>query len=560
MKDNVIPLSPLPAASLRMPWDRKRIAMALFFLTVIVASVWSLRSVGFSFSALINGFQESGYLGRALPPSFEGWQQSLRDLGRTFSMAVAGTGLAGILAVPLAICAAPNTAPNRIAGAVARTIIAATRAIPDLILALFFVAALSLGELPGVLALGIHSIGMLGKLAADAIEEVDGGPIEAALACGSSRAQAIASAVVPQVAPSFLSNLLYRLDINVRVSVVLGFVGAGGIGFSLRSNLRNPLRYPIGIGQALMIFALIIVVDQLSSLARRELAGLTTVRQNDRESASTAEALRSVGPSKLSTRLSPPWTRERRILAGFSALLVSGFVLCSALVGLTPVVFFRALWRSGSTIKMFFPPDFSTFRQPLIDGFRETIAIGLAASFIGVLFAIPFAFLCARSTSPNGFVSRVCRTVQLVLRSIPDLVVVLLFVSAVGLGPLPGAAALSIGTFAFVSKLLSDQLEVLSTSAREGVRSAGASRSQEISSAVVPQFLPMVVSTSLYAFDVNVRSSSVLGIVGAGGIGAVLDQALGVLEYETVAAVIILLFVVVMLIQQVSLQVRRVLL
>jgi phosphonate transport system permease protein len=559
MSSRATPFSSSSVAPLRVPWNRKRVAILAFCVIAIVASVWSLRSVGFSFSALLTGFRDSGYLGRALPPSFEGWQQSLRDLGRTFSMAVAGTGLAGILSIPLAICAAPNTAPNRIAGAMARTVIAATRAIPDLILALFFVAALSLGELPGVLALGIHSIGMLGKLAADAIEEVDGGPIEAALACGSTRAQAIASAVVPQVVPSFLSNLLYRLDINVRVSVVLGFVGAGGIGFSLRSNLRNPLRYPIGIGQAIMIFALIIVVDQLSSLARRELAGLTTVRQNDRES-STGAGRRAIIESSSAARFTPPWTRERQILAGFTAFLASGFVACCAFVGLTPLVFLRAIWRSGSTVKMFFPPDFSTFRQPLIDGFRETIAIGLAATFVGVVFAIPFAFLCARSTSPNSFVSRICRTFQLVLRSIPDLVVVLLFVSAVGLGPLPGAAALSIGTFAFVSKLLSDQLEVLSTSAREGVRSAGASRSQEISSAVVPQFLPTLVGTSLYAFDVNVRSSSVLGIVGAGGIGAVLDQAMGVLEYETVAAVIILLFIVVMLIQQVSLQVRRVLL
>jgi phosphonate transport system permease protein len=224
------------------------------------------------------------------------------------------------------------------------------------------------------------------------------------------------------------------------------------------------------------------------------------------------------------------------------------------------VSFVRGLWGSASTLGMFLPPDFSTFRQPLISGFRETLAIGLAATFVGVLLAVPFAFLAARSVSPNWLVSSVCRTIQLVVRSIPELVIVLLFVSAVGLGPLPGAAALSIGTFAFVSKLLSDQLEVLSSSAREGVRSVGASRSQEISSAVVPQFLPTLVGTSLYAFDVNVRSSSILGIVGAGGIGAVLDQSMGVLEYETVAAVIIGLFVIVMVIQQISQQIRRFLL
>jgi phosphonate transport system permease protein len=548
--------STAPPARLRVPWGRDRLAMVAFCVAALGLSLWSLQSIGFSIRTLIDGFRDSGYLTRAFPPSFEGWQSSLRDLGRTFAMAVAGTGLAGILSVPLAICAASTTQPNRILGSFARAFIAAMRAIPDLILAVFFVAALSIGELPGVLALGIHSIGMLGKLLADAIEEIDLGPLEAANAAGASRLQSIASAVSPQVIPSFVSSLLYRLDINVRVSVVLGFVGAGGIGFSLRSNLRNPLRYPIGIGQALMIFALIIVVDRISTLARGKLVGLTKVRQNDREAAPAENSSAVRRPQTLR----PPWTHERRVLTGFAVLLISGFAVSSVLVGLTPISFFRGLWGSGSTLAMFVPPDFSTYRQPLFSGFRETLAIGLAATFLGVCAAVPFAFLAARSTSPNSFVSWVCRTVQLLVRSVPELVVVLLFVSAVGLGPLPGAAALAIGTFAFVSKLLSDQLEVLSSDAREGVRATGANRGQEVSAAVIPQFLPTLVGTSLYAFDVNVRSSSILGIVGAGGIGAVLDQSMGFLQYETAAAVIISLFVIVMLIQQLSLRLRRILL
>jgi phosphonate transport system permease protein len=547
-------------SNLRIPWDRKRVGLLLFTVIGIGLSIWSLRFTRFSLSGLINGVRESGYFSRALPPSFEGWQQSLRDLGRTFAMAVAGTGLAGLLSVPLGVMAATNTAPNRLLGTIARTTIAATRAIPDLILAVFFVAALSLGELPGVLALGIHSIGMLGKLLADAIEEIDPGPLEAAQAVGGSRLQAVAASVAPQVMPSFVSNLLHRLDINVRVSIVLGFVGAGGIGFSLRSNLRNPLRYPVGIGQALMVFALIVIVDQVSSLARRSMAGLTTVRANDRESSNrtAASAVKDASPNATKVvRLSPPWTREHKYLSGLGAVLLTMFVSCAWWVGLTPTSFVRALTKSGSTLKMFFPPDFSTYRPLLFSGIRETLALGLAATFLGLIAAIPFAFLCARSTSPNGVVCRICRTIQLTIRSTPELVIVLLFVSAVGLGPLPGTAALAIGTFGFVSKLLSDQLEVLSSGAREGVRSAGATRMQEISSAVTPQFLPTIVGTSLYAFDVNVRASSVLGLVGAGGIGAVLDQTMGMLQYETVTAIIIVLFVVVMIIQQLSLQVRR---
>jgi phosphonate transport system permease protein len=537
---------------LRVPMDSRRSWLLGLMVVSVIASIWSLRSVGFSISALIEGFRESGYLGRALPPSFEGWQESLKQLGRTFSMAVAGTALAGILAIPCGVLAARNTAPSGAVRTFFRAVIVATRAIPDLVFAIFFVVALSIGELPGVLALGIHSIGMLGKLLADFIEDSDEGPREAAFSAGASRLQAIATSIVPQITPQFLSALLYRLDINTRVSVVLGFVGAGGIGMELRSNLRNPLRYPVGIGQALMVLALILIVDRFSVVARRALDGMVVLREEREDSISISR------PDRLSNpRLRPPMTLSRRLLLFLAGLAAVGTSFACLLVGLHPVSFASAVIRSMKAITMFFPPDFTTGRDQIISAFGETIAIGLAATAIGFTAAIPFAVLVAQNTSPNRFVCSLSRSFQVVLRGIPELVIVLLFISAVGLGPLPGAAALALGTFGFTSKLLADVIETLPDGPAEGSRATGATRSQELATAVGPQIVPGVVATGLYAFDVNIRSSAVLGMVGAGGIGRILDEANAMLMYETVAAIVITLFVIVFALEQLSSTIRK---
>jgi phosphonate transport system permease protein len=559
-----VPLAQATAqpARLSVPWDRRRVGLLLLSVVFLGLSILSLRSIEFSVRELIDGFRTSGYLGRALPPSFEGWQESLRELARTFSMAVAGTGLAAVLSIPLGFLAARNTAPANSVRVIARAIIVGTRAIPDLVFAVFFVVALSIGELPGVLALGIHSIGMLGKLLADTIEECDPGPSEATTSAGGTRLQTIASSVVPQIMPRFLSTLLFRLDINTRVSVVLGFVGAGGIGMSLRQNLRNPLRYPIGIGQAIMVLALILLVDRFAAVSRKALDGYSTVRSQDRESVvdltSVTSTLKSASASVQS--FSVPLTRSRGVLMSLSTFGMIGFLYSSWLVGLNPFSFIGALVKSGKALSMFVPPDFSTHWDSIITGFRQTLALGLAATFLGLCMAIPFALLVARTTTPNRLVGAISRFIQVIIRAIPELVIVLLFISAVGLGPLPGAAALSIATFAFTSKLLSDSLESLPEGPSEGVRATGATRKQDIASAIAPQMVPGMVSTGLYAFDINIRASAVLGIVGAGGIGRILDEANAMLEYETVAAVIIILFALVFAIEQLSSFVRKVLL
>ena len=144
-----------------------------------------------------------------------------------------GTTAAVLMALPLAVLAARNTTPARPFYAAARGIIALCRSVPDLVWALLFVTAVGLGPFPGALAVSVHSIGMLGRLFSEVVEDMDMGTVEALTMSGASRLQVFSHAVVPSVLPSLLGIALYRLDENIRASLVLGFVGAGGLGFQI---------------------------------------------------------------------------------------------------------------------------------------------------------------------------------------------------------------------------------------------------------------------------------------------------------------------------------------
>ena len=138
-----------------------------------------------------------------------------------------------------------------------------TRAIPDLIFAAIFVRAFGIGPLAGILALGLHSIGMIGKMFADALENADATPREASVSTGASKWQAIFASILPQATPTMIGTSLYRLDINVRASAVLGLVGAGGIGFIIQSALRS-LDYPSALSAVSVIFIVILAIESVS--------------------------------------------------------------------------------------------------------------------------------------------------------------------------------------------------------------------------------------------------------------------------------------------------------
>jgi phosphonate transport system permease protein len=204
------------------------------------------------------------------PPDFKRYHNWLRPLADTLAMSVAGTALAVALSLPLALCAAHNTTPNRIVYGATRAILNLLRSIPELIMGIIFVAMVGFGALPGVLAVGLHSVGMIGKFFAESIEHVDPKPIEAARAAGASRFQVIWHAVLPQAMPQLADTTIYRWEYNFRASTVLGAVGAGGIGFELIAALRV-LEYAQVSAILICILICVTIVDGIGAALRNYL-------------------------------------------------------------------------------------------------------------------------------------------------------------------------------------------------------------------------------------------------------------------------------------------------
>ncbi|WP_428526079.1 phosphonate ABC transporter, permease protein PhnE [Roseibium sp.] len=206
--------------------------------------------------------------GEMVPPDFTRWRAWISPLLDTVAMSVAGTALAVALSIPLGFLAAANTAPNKAVYHVARLVLNTLRSIPELILGIVFVAAVGFGMLPGVLALGLHSVGMVGKFFAEAIEHAHPAPIEAAEATGATKMQVVTHAVMPQVFPQFADVTMYRWEYNFRASTVMGMVGAGGIGTELVGSLRL-LDYPQVGAILIVILIAVTLVDNFSNILRR---------------------------------------------------------------------------------------------------------------------------------------------------------------------------------------------------------------------------------------------------------------------------------------------------
>nr|WP_246351618.1 phosphonate ABC transporter, permease protein PhnE [Deinobacterium chartae] len=247
----------------------------VIFAAALIAVGISLNSTGFDLRQLIiNAPWIGDFLSRSWPPNTKFLADVSREMLITITTALLGTLIASVFALPLSLLAARNLTERswltRIAYLITRVFFNINRGIDTLIVALVFVSALGLGPFAGVLAIALHSIADLGKLYSEAMENSDKGPIEALESAGAPGSSVIRWALMPQLLPLLMSYTLYRFEINFRVSIVLGFVGAGGIGFLVNQTMRGG-EYPSAMVAIIVIVLVVNVLDFISATVRRRL-------------------------------------------------------------------------------------------------------------------------------------------------------------------------------------------------------------------------------------------------------------------------------------------------
>jgi phosphonate transport system permease protein len=248
-------------------WKTFIFIASIILLLVLVSIDLEINYISL-FSNSFNYFGD--ILSRMLPPDFSDFSSLVFSMIETIEIAILGTFIAIVLSIPLALFSARNIAPNIFIFFIARTITIFFRAIPEFIIAMILVIAIGFGAMPGVLALGIHTMGFLAKFYAEDIEHINKGPVEALESSGASKRQIISFAIIPQIIPSFVANNLYILDRNIRMATMLGIVGAGGIGYELQSAFRM-FEYPKVSAIIIIIFVTIFIIDNVSSYIRSKI-------------------------------------------------------------------------------------------------------------------------------------------------------------------------------------------------------------------------------------------------------------------------------------------------
>ncbi|TQS42176.1 ABC transporter permease subunit [Cryptosporangium phraense] len=548
----------------------EKISGLVVVLALLVFAVHSLTRLDFTWDNILSSLDNAATVFEKMDPiSLPAFGDLMYLIGLTVGIVVLGTLVAAIISVPVAWISADNTTPAGWLRWVGRTISVLTRALPDVVLALAFSLTFALGSpLPGVFAIGIHSIGMISKLFADAIEQSDNGPRLAIRAAGGSRAQEFWSGVFPQVLPSWIATVLHRFDINLRGSAILGYAGVGGLGYAMRLAFQDfPTGYGRGLGIAIVIFVLCVVLEVVSSTIRRTLLGVQPtglslgdriVRRATKGRPAREKTAPGPGKSTVDEMMRRPWTRERVsnlawVLAALAVIVGSWFW--------SDVKFDDIAWNQVvPTLQSFWPPDlgshsFGEFGQALL----VTVEVAFAAALLSLVFSLIFGSLAARNVAPNGPTRNAFRVVLVIFRGVPELVLAIFLIMVTGLGNQAGAIALAFGGIGLLGKLIADSFEEVPAGPERALTAAGATRAQRYASATWTQGLPALISNSLYLVDTNIRAATILGIVGGSGIGFYLTNASTVQDlHGQVTTLVLMVLVSVLALEGISTWLRRV--
>lgn len=488
----------------------------------------------------------------------------LGAIASTVAIAIAGTILSVLFAIPLGVLATPilwqrgilsagdnRNVSARLRATASRVIFAFLgflRAVPDLVWGLLFVTAVGLGSLAGVLALAVAYVGVLGRVYAYAFADVDSRPLEALQATGASRAQIFLCGIWPQALPNVLAYTLYSFECCVRAASVLGFVGAGGIGYEISLSMRL-----FEYRQVMtLILAFILLLATTDFVSRRLRARLQPNAESIRR-----RRLYNRTPDVRNTRFL--W----RIMCYAVLLVIVGASFY--LAGFSPEHFGEANIMKNMLrfSRGMFPPDFAKeFVLSLGPLLVQTLAISILGTLMGVviggMLAIPATSTLAlvRLDSPGAQLQTergirwsvfwAARLLLNLLRSIPDLVWVLICIVVVGIGPFAGTLAIGIHTGGVLGKLYAETLEEVPQQPVEALRAIGAGPIQLLVWAIWPQAKRMLAGYTVLRWETNLRISAILGLVGGGGLGQAIYNNVQLGFYSRLATLLIVIYMLVM--------------
>ncbi|MCA1775765.1 MAG: phosphonate ABC transporter, permease protein PhnE [Loktanella sp.] len=255
-------------------------------------------------------------------------------------------------------------------------------------------------------------------------------------------------------------------------------------------------------------------------------------------------------------RRPPQIIKDRRWRIAVQIAIAIYLVLAVSTVDVNWTRVYEGLERGQRFVMGFLQPDFTSRWRDISQGLTESLTMTLTSTVVGVAISVPIGIGAARNLAPR-WIYYVCRSIIAVSRALQEIIIAIFFVAMFGFGPFAGFLTLSFATIGFIAKLLADDIEEINEGQAEAIRATGASWWQVVNYAVQPQVMPRLIGLSLYRLDINFRESAVIGIVGAGGIGATLNTAIDRYEYDSAGAILLIIIAIVMVAEYGSSYLRK---
>lgn len=491
--------------------DKNRRKKYLYFLIALTFILLLGYKVNFNFIRIYRGIPSMFDLfKRMLSPNLSYRGEVIEKLFETIQIAIVSSILGVLLAIPFSLLISRRVGTNKYIIGFLSGIFAFLRTIPGLIWASILVSVFSIGRFSGIIALTIIGFLISLKLFREYIDGVKENTINSTLSVGATSIQVLRYSVIPYMTQLSISVFFTVLETNIRSATILGLVGAGGIGQIMWRDL-NHLRYDNLATIILILFLSILVIDLISLFIRDNLNKISI-------------KFKSISAYKMFNTFKP------FLMFSFLGLIIYS-IFQSLDIDRERVLL--GIIQGRSMIDRMIHIDTSYFPK-LIQGIKESLFIALFATISGGITSIIFSYFTAFNTSPNKKISILFKAIVNILRTFPPIVTAIIFFRGIGPGPLAGAMALSIYTTGVLTKMYSEVLESTEENIKNNILTVGGSEIQSYTNGLLPHTFPIFVSLVLYRLESNIRNSTILGIIGAGGIGTALAMNITWRNWEKV--------------------------
>lgn len=468
----------------------------VFLFAVLATGLLVELNVG----KLVRGLPAMGeLLSRMLRPNFAYLGNVLPALWETIEIAVLASILGTACSIPLSLLMSKHSGLPKIVTGGFSAFFALLRTIPTLVWAAFLVSMFSVGTFSGIMATFIIASLISTRLMREHIDSISLNKILSMRSTGASHLQVLRYCILPETIPNMISVFFIVLESCIRSAAVLGLVGAGGIGQTLWVEL-NTFRYD-NIATIVLILFLTIYLMDIISVKARNFTGYTVWR---------VRTLRAFRLKKVAIRL----LKLTGIILGLWMLFLAFQV--------TPERLLLGIEQGGYILRNLLQPDF-TYTHKLWQGLSESFAIAVFATLLGGWISYVVVGFTAYNIASFRPISWISKAITNILRTFPPMITAIIFFRGVGPGPFAGALALTVYTAGVMVKLYSETVESLLPGILDSLRTTGATPRQVYRYGVFPESMASFFGLLLYRLESNIRNSTILGMIGAGGIGVALS-------------------------------------